>query len=71
MLKHTFCTALALKYEHSNFLFYLVRRGKLKQDSELLIHDSFVDKEDRLLFLCDYDGKGEWFWLTSSQIKVL
>jgi hypothetical protein len=35
-----------------------------------VIHDSFVDQQDRVLFLVDYESQGEWFWLTADQIKV-
>ncbi len=43
--------------------------GRIKYEN-LVIHDSFVDRNDNVLLLVDYsdDSTGTFFWVTSNQI---
>jgi len=45
--------------------------GRIKYES-LVIHDSFVDRNDNVLLLVDYsdDTAGTFFWVTSNQITA-
>ena len=44
--------------------------GRIKED-EIVIHDSFSDQEDRLLFLVSYiSDKLNFFWLSEKQLQA-
>lgn len=44
--------------------------GQIKKEN-LVIYDSFIDKNDDLLLLVNYsDAKTDYFWVSKKQIKA-
>lgn len=50
----------------------IIKRGKIRNES-LIIHDAYIDAEDRILLLCDYNDcqkENSFFWVSSKQIQA-